>query len=102
VHSAFAGSKRKAKIAARDERRVEAVKARLRKIYAYARLLKNEDELDAFLATILDPAVRAATKTMIEPFCLFRCRRHVEIASPTDVMDAVLAADASATHVVLS
>lgn len=85
------GSKKKA----REYKRVEGVKKRLRRIYAYCRLLKSEAELDAYLATIPDEAVRAATKSICEPFCLFKFR-SVTLATETDVMDAVLAADAIA------
>lgn len=93
VHPTFVGSKKKA----RADRRVEAVKTRLRRIYAYCRLLKTENELDAYLATIPDEAVRAATKSICEPFCLFRFRTPVTIATETDVMDAVMAADPHST-----
>lgn len=86
----FSGSKRKAKADARDARRVRAVQARLNRIYDLAKLLKSEEELNLLLQSIPDDAVRAETRKLIEPFCLFKIQR-VELAGATDVVDAVRA-----------
>lgn len=96
----FAGSKRKAKILARDERRVQAVKKRLARIYDLSKLVNNEDELNVLLASIPDDATRAATRTIIEPFLLFKLKK-VTLASDLDLVD-VAAAPEKANRVVLS
>ena len=80
MHAKFAGSKRKAKLLARDERRVEATQKRLNRIYQLSKLIQSEQELDTYLAQIEDPELRAATRTLIEPFLLFRITR-VDLAT---------------------
>lgn len=75
----FAGSKRKAKALAREARIKAAFQKRIDRIYELSRLLKTEDELDIFLASIPDDATRIETKKLIEPFCLFKFRKIVLI-----------------------
>lgn len=100
MHPQFAGSKRQARIAARDQRRVDAVKTRLQKIYALSKLVKDEDELNVLLASIPDEAVREETKKLIEPFLLFTLRK-VELATPSEVIDLVAAPEKATEHRVL-
>lgn len=92
MNAKFAGSKRKARLLARDERRVRAVNARLNHIAQLAKLIKTEQELDTYLAAIEDDAVRAETKSLIEPFLLFRIQR-VELANGTPEKATVLQFD---------
>lgn len=80
MNATNAGSKRKARLLAREWRRVVAVNKRLSRIYQLSTLLKSEQELDLYLRQIPDAAVRAETKKLIEPFLLFRLKR-VEMAS---------------------
>jgi hypothetical protein len=75
MHPQFTGSKRRTRLADRDQRRATALDTRLQRIYAIAQLLHNENELAAMLSTIADPAVRAQTRTLIETFVPWRIER---------------------------
>jgi hypothetical protein len=86
MHPQFAGSKRQAKAAAREQRKVNALKTRLQKIYALSKLVENEDELDTMLAQIPDADVRTETKNLIEPFCLFKFKK-IQLATAHDLVD---------------
>jgi hypothetical protein len=86
MHPQFAGSKRQARLAAREQRKVDAVKKRLQKIYALSKLVKSEDELDQLLAAIPDDEVRVATKSLMEPFLLFKLRK-IELATVSEMVD---------------
>ena len=99
MHPQFAGSKRKAKIAARDARKVAALNLRLQKIHALAKLVDSEDELDSLLAGIPDDAVRAETKNLIEPFCLFKFRK-LTLATANDLVDLQLQPEKATIHLV--
>lgn len=92
MHAKFAGSKRKAKLLARDERRVATVQKRLHRIYQLSTLIRSEQELDAYLAAIPDALLRAATRTLIEPFLLFRVAR-VELSDRPPEKATVMAYD---------
>lgn len=96
----FAGSKKKARIAERDARRVRAVKKRLERIYELARLIKSEQELDTYLTAIPDDAVRAETRKLIEPFLLFKVRRVQLVTS--EPIDLAAAPEKATTEVVLT
>jgi hypothetical protein len=89
MHPQFAGSKRKAKAAAREQRKVDALKKRLQKIYALSKLVENEDELDTMLAQIPDADVRAETKKLMETFVPFKYRK-VTLATANDLVDLQL------------
>lgn len=86
----FAGSKKKARILERDQRRQKALDKRLQKIYAYCRLIKNEDELDAWLKGIEDDSVRAETKKLCESFCLFKFRKIVLADGPLEKQTSIV------------
>lgn len=92
-------SKKKRRLAERDARRVRAVNARLNRIMQLAKLLKNDHELDLLLQSIPDDALRAETRKLIEPFCLFKIQR-VELITAPDGID-VAATPEKATQVVL-
>ena len=84
----FFSSKRKARERAQERKAVEQADRDLQRIHLLATRVKSEAELDVLLSAIPDGATRAATKTLIEPFCLFTFR-HVEIPDGFAVMDAL-------------
>lgn len=75
ITTKFAGSKKRAKALQREARIQAAFKKRIDRIYELSRLIKSEDELNLFLESILDDEVRAETKKLIEPFCLFKFKK---------------------------
>lgn len=101
MHPQFAGSKRVAKAAAREQRKVDALNKRLQKIYALARLVNTEAELDTMLAAIPDDTVRAETKSLIEPFVLFKYRT-VALATAHDLVDLERQPEKATIHLVQS
>lgn len=72
---ALTGSKRKRRRAEAAERLRQKVDRDLNRIYQLSKLITSEQELDTYLAAIADDDMRAATKTLIEPFLLFRIQR---------------------------
>lgn len=84
MNAKFAGSKRKARIAALEERQVKAVKNRLRRIYALSKLIQSPEELDTMLGGIDDEAVREETRKLILTFVNFEPPRIVLADGNTD------------------
>lgn len=66
------GSKKKARIKEREQRKSRAFLKRLARIYELSRCIKNEAELEHILNQVPDEDTRRETRKLIEPFLLFQ------------------------------
>lgn len=84
MNAKFAGSKRKARMLALEERQVKAAQNRLRRIYALSKLIQSPEELETMLGGIDDEAVRDETRKLILTFVEFAPPRIVLADGNTD------------------
>lgn len=93
----YAGSKRKARQQARDERLARAMNARLRQIAELASQLDSDEQLESFLSQIEDDEVRTEVRTLI----LALRRPRIEVAAgPEDIRRAVANPSSNRTLVI--
>lgn len=69
----------------RDRTRVSIEKARLSRVYELSRLIKDDEELDRYLAALPDDMVRAEVRKLIEPFLLFETKKKIIEPTTTEI-----------------